>query len=112
MLMMTKPHLIINDLIDSKILVSSLDICLNGDTPHKQVLNFLNANYNESWEKDEFINRIHNLLRQIDLIIESIESKSEIGGNIAKYEELIKIIKSSKIDYENKYVINLNLKNI
>lgn len=54
--------------------------------------------------------RIHNLLRQIDLIIESIESKSEIGGNIAKYEELIKIIKSSKIDYENKYVINLNLK--
>lgn len=100
----------INDLIDSKILVSSLDICLNGDTPHKQVLNFLNANYNESWEKDEFINRIHNLLRQIDLIIESIESKSEIGGNIAKYEELIKIIKSSKIDYENKYVINLNLK--
>lgn len=100
----------INDLIDSKILVSSLDICLNGYTPHKQVLNFLDANYNESWEKDESINHIYNLLLQIDKIIENIEYKSNIGTNIHKYEELIKIIESSKIDYENKYVININLK--
>ena len=100
----------INDLIDSKILVSSLDICLNGDTPVKQVLNFLNDNFNESWAEDEFINRIYNLLCQIDLLIENIESKDEIGGNIHKYEELINIIESSKIDYKNKYVLNLNLK--
>ena len=100
----------INELINSNILVSSLEICLNGDTPHKQILNFLNANYSESWQEDEVIYPIYNLLQQISLIIDDIESKSEIGGNIHKYEKLTKIIESSKIDYENKYVINVNLK--
>ena len=100
----------IDDLINSQIIVSSLDFCLNGSSPFSQVLDFVTAHADDHWNKDSFLSPIISVLKTIKIIIDKLDSKVT-GNEISKYEALYDAVQSLHWNVD-KNIIHTDLKRV
>ena len=99
----------LHSLIDSQILVSDLDITINGVSPLNQLVDYFETNIVTKTENNEVINQ-YNLLLQLKEKL-SILDTIVVGNSISFYEEIFEIAKEFQISFDKKYFINSNLRN-
>jgi thiopeptide-type bacteriocin biosynthesis protein len=101
--------LYIEELISSQIIRSSLEICLNDIAPLKQLLNFFENNLNDI--NTDYVNTVFSMLKELDRNLSEIDKKV-IGNSISEYENIIMIAKKSKLSFNQKYLVNSDLKKV
>ncbi len=98
----------INELIENQIIVSSLNLCLNGVSPLHQLLDFLTGNFDEDWQNDDFL---HSLITTLNAIKKEIDHlDTTIGNDIQIYEKIFDDVNNLEIKFDKQYLINTNLK--
>lgn len=97
----------IDELIDSYILNSSLDICLNDQSPIKQVYNFLQFHFKEK-TGNEHLDEIMNGIKQIICSFDNVDLNNIDIPFCNSIEDIVK-----KITHHNgkKSIVNADLKN-
>ncbi len=101
----------VNELIRSQIIISSLDFCLNGESPFKQIQNFIKDNFDNTWLDDNFLNSIVFIFNDIEKCIQQLNDYAN-GNSIPLYESLFKRINNSTIENPKKNFINTDLKRV
>jgi thiopeptide-type bacteriocin biosynthesis protein len=99
----------VHALIDSQILTSNLDICLNEKSPLHQILNFLEKNVLSLLNTDSETEKIYTTLKTLEDKINSL-NHSNLNNSIEYFEEIFKIADSLDIVYTKQYLINANLR--
>ncbi|MGG8495317.1 lantibiotic dehydratase [Tenacibaculum sp. TC6] len=97
----------IEELIRSQIITSSLDICLNHESPLKQLILFFEENFMK--EPNEYINTVFNLLNELDKGLMYLDNAPKYN-DISKYKKIISVAQKSELEFNPKYLINTNLK--
>lgn len=100
----------IEDLINSQIIVSSLDFCLNGSSPFSQVLDFVTSHADDHWNNDSFLSPIISVLKTIKTSIDQLDAKVT-GNDISQYEVLYNAIQSLGWNVD-KNIIHTDLKRV
>lgn len=90
----------VNELIENQILVSEIQQTVSGEESLNQLLKVL--------EKIECPSYLVELLELIRIKLKELDSK--IGNSIKKYQEIIDLIYSFKIVFNEKYVFQTDLK--
>lgn len=98
----------VHDLITSQILISDLDISLNGNAPLTQLLDFYDAN-KDYLKQNSYTQKIFDVLKEIQIINSQIDSKI-LGNSPEVFEKIYKLVDSLGINYQKKYLVNTNLR--
>ena len=89
----------VNELIDSQVLVNEIKLSVSGDESIKNLINILNKrNINHNITKQ--LTSINSLLDKIDL---------STSNDMQRYYEIIEMIKSLNLDFQEKYVFQTDL---
>lgn len=96
----------LHELIDAQILTSSLALCLNGKPPLKQCLELLDAC--GPGRRGGALQLISTGLHELDEKLHSLDEK--LGHDTQAYEALYRSAKRLPIAFEEKYLVNTNLK--
>ncbi|MBS0025729.1 lantibiotic dehydratase [Chitinophaga sp. 22321] len=100
----------IEELINAHILVSNLDLCLNGQAPLDQMISFLKPHMN-MWAGDVYLERIFSLLTTLAEKLRGLTWDQITESGIATIEDIIQHIKALHADSDEKSALSINLKN-
>ena len=99
----------INELILSKILVSSLELHVNGKPPLLQIEDFLLQNYNEGWKEDLSLTTVMNMIDSWKSILDNTNS---LECNIDIYKKASNILGNIFPNYTMKNIVDVDLKRL
>ncbi|MFY7670883.1 lantibiotic dehydratase [Tenacibaculum sp. MEBiC06402] len=99
----------LHSLIDSQILVSDLDITINGISPLHQIVSYFESNIIKVTNDIDVLS-YHKLLVQLKDKLSEIDA-NVTGNSISEYNEIFKIADAFEIRFDKKYLINTNLRN-
>ncbi|KUJ60371.1 hypothetical protein AR687_18180 [Flavobacteriaceae bacterium CRH] len=97
----------INGLIDSQILKSNLDICLNETSPLEQILSFFEE-HTIAIERDDYLKTLFSVLKKLKTKLNKLDET--IGNDFEKYNEIYALVDQTKISYDKKFILNVNLR--
>ena len=99
-------HRFIDDLIDSKFILSELDICLNEEDILSQIINSLEENIAHI-NDDDIYNIYVNLMKVKEFLSEIDES---VFCSKENYEKIYKHLDNIGIEYNKKFIVNSNIR--
>ena len=98
----------LHSLIDSQILISDLDININGISPLDQIVNYFESNIIDFTESTSVLN-YYKLLNDLKDKLSQLD-QNVVGNSISQYDEIFKTAKAFQINFDKKYLINTNLR--
>lgn len=99
----------IHSLIDSQVIVSDLEVCLNERSPIDQIINILEQRGIQQLKKDEYLITAYNGLKELRNICKKASSNNNFNL-ISLYRKTIAVADSFDVEYEKQYLIYINSK--
>ncbi len=97
----------IDEMVNSKIFLSSLEFTLNGKPLLSQVLDFFKTNF-EPVQSDPYLKSVYDVLSELEMLISELDKNifNDRKSYFKIYDEIAKI----GIEFDKKLIINSNLK--
>lgn len=97
----------INELIESKFIISDFDICLNKKNLLQQVILFFESNFHLLSIDSTLVNIYYNLVN-IDIELKNIDKKIFCDKN--DYEKIYSYFDNIGLEYNRKFIVNSNIR--